>query len=134
MFHRLTDSVLASPQISIADLSEAKALGVSLVINNRPDGEEQGQPDSAEIAAAAEELGLEYHYLPVNGLNFPGDHLQQMADLFDDVDRPAFAFCRTGTRCSNLWVLSRDPEERERAAQLASKIGFDLSMVARVLG
>lgn len=132
--YKLSDTLAVSGQISAAAVAEIAEAGFKVLINNRPDGEEQGQPASAEIAAAAEEAGMEYHYLPVNGMNFPGDHLQQMADLFDDADRPAFAFCRTGTRCSNLWVLSREPDEREQAAALASKIGFDLSMAARVLG
>ena len=132
--YKLSDSLAVSGQISASAVAEIAAAGYKVLINNRPDGEEQGQPSSAEIAAAAEEAGMEYHYLPVNGLNFPGDHLAEMADLFDDTERPAFAFCRTGTRCSNLWVLSREPGEREEAAQLASKIGFDLSMASRALG
>jgi len=56
MFRHLSDSVLASPQISLADISEAKALGVGLVINNRPEGESDDQVPGAEIEAAARAL------------------------------------------------------------------------------
>jgi uncharacterized protein (TIGR01244 family) len=132
--YKLSDSLTVSGQITPAAVAEIAAAGYKVLINNRPDGEENGQPGSAEIAAAAEAAGMEYHYLPVTGLDFPGEHLQEMSDLFDDADRPAFAFCRTGTRCSNLWVLSREPEEREQAAAVARKIGFDLSMAGRALG
>ena len=38
-FRRLTDTMIASPQIAVADLIEAKDLGVTLVVNNRPEGE-----------------------------------------------------------------------------------------------
>jgi uncharacterized protein (TIGR01244 family) len=69
----------------------------------------------------------------VTAINFPGEHLKEMADLFDDAERPVFAFCRTGTRCANLWVLSQEPEQREQAAGHARGIGFDLSMAARAL-
>ncbi|KAA1194114.1 TIGR01244 family phosphatase [Pseudohalioglobus sediminis] len=131
--YKLSESLAVCGQITPGAVADIAAAGYKVLINNRPDGEENGQPTSAEIAAAAEEAGLEYHYMPVTAMNFPGDHLQQMADLFDDEERPAFAFCRTGTRCTNLWVLSRESAEREQAAQLASKIGFDLSMAARAM-
>lgn len=131
--YKLSDNLAVSGQISPAAVAEIAAAGFKVLINNRPDGEEQGQPSSAEIAAAAEEAGLEYHYFPVSGLDFPGEHLQEMTELFDDEQRPAFAFCRSGTRCSNLWVLSREPTEREQAAERAASIGFDLGMAARAL-
>lgn len=131
--YKLTDTLAVSGQISAELVAEIAAAGYKVLLNNRPDGEESGQPSSAEIAEAAEAAGLEYHYLPVTAMDFPGNHLQEMADLFDDTERPVFAFCRTGTRCTNLWVLSREAEQREQAAGLARGIGFDLSMAARAL-
>ena len=132
--YKLTDTLAVAGQISADMVAEIAAAGYQVLLNNRPDGEENGQPSSAEIAVAAEAEGLEYHHIPVTAMNFPGDHLGEMADLFDDEQRPVFAFCRTGTRCTNLWVLSREDSEREQAAQLARSIGFDLSMAARALG
>ena len=52
MFRRLTDTVLASPQIGAADVAEAAAQGVTLIINNRPEGESDDQTPGAEIEAA----------------------------------------------------------------------------------
>ena len=131
---KLTDTLAVSGQITIAAVAEIAEAGYQVLVNNRPDGEESGQPDSAAIAAAAEAAGLEYHHMPVTAMNFPGGQIDEMADLFDDGSRPVFAFCRTGTRCTNLWVYSREPEEREAAARRAQAIGFDLSMAARALG
>ena len=131
--YKLTDTVAVAGQISTDLVADIAAAGYKVLLNNRPDGEESGQPSSAEIAKAAEAAGLEYHYLPITAMNFPGDHLQEMTDLFDDEQRPVFAFCRTGTRCTNLWVLSREPDEREHAVGHARNIGFDLSMAARAL-
>jgi uncharacterized protein (TIGR01244 family) len=56
-----------------------------------------------------------------------------MATLFDDESRPVFAFCRTGTRCTNLWVVTRPVEQRQEAVQRAQALGFDLGMAARAL-
>ena len=131
--YKLTDTLAVAGQITPEVVADIAAAGYKVLLNNRRDGEEGGQPSSAEIAEAADAAGLEYHHIPVTAMNFPGDHLEEMADLFDDEQRPVFAFCRTGTRCTNLWVLSRQPEERELAVARAQGIGFDLSMAARAL-
>ncbi len=130
--YKLTENLAVCGQISPAAVAEIAAAGFKVLINNRPDGEEPGQPSSADIQAAAEAAGLEYHHMPVTAMSFPGDQFAEMTRLFDDAGRPAFAFCRTGTRCANLWVASREEEQRQAAAQLAGKIGFDLSMAARM--
>ena len=43
MFRQLTDTVLVSPQISVEDVAQAKELGVSFILNNRPEGESPDQ-------------------------------------------------------------------------------------------
>ena len=129
---RLTETIAVSAQISAAEVPLIAAQGFAVLVNNRPDGEDPGQPSSAEIEAAALAAGMEYHHLPVTGMNFPGPDVQLMADLFDDPSRPVFAFCRTGTRCTNLWVATRSGDARHEAAQRATGLGFDLGLVARL--
>lgn len=125
---KLTESVAASPQVQASDMPAIAAEGYQVVINNRPDGEAMDQPTSDEIARAAQAAGLEYHYYPLNAFNYPGGDLDAMARLFDDTSRPVFAFCRSGTRSSNLWISSRAPEVREAARRHAQQLGFDVSM------
>jgi uncharacterized protein (TIGR01244 family) len=125
---KLSESLAVSPQIAPEDVAEIAAAGYKVLINNRPDGEAQDQPASAEIASAAQAAGLEYHHMPVTMMNFPGPDFDAMTDLMDDPERPVFAFCRTGTRCANLWVSSQDPAEQPAAADQASGQGFDLGM------
>ena len=131
---RLSDTVAVSPQISVADVPAIAAAGYKVLVNNRPDGEAEGQPTSAEIEAAASAAGLEYHYMPVTAATFPGPHFEEMTDLLDDEDRPVFAFCRTGTRCANLWVSSREAGDQETALAAAGGKGFELAMANRHLG
>ena len=52
-FRTVTSTFSASPQISVADVEAAKAEGFTLIINNRPDGEEDSAPQSADIMCAA---------------------------------------------------------------------------------
>ncbi|MBT4521262.1 MAG: TIGR01244 family phosphatase [Halieaceae bacterium] len=125
---RLTDTLAVSEQITPDDVVAVAAAGFEVLVNNRPDGEEIGQPTSDQIAAAAKDAGLSYHYLPITAFNFPGPDIDRIAELLDDSDRPVLAFCRTGTRCTNLWVATRDDSERESAAGQARQLGYDLSL------
>jgi sulfide:quinone oxidoreductase len=104
--------------------------GYRVVINNRPDGEALDQPSSAEMEAAAQAAGLEYHYYPLNAFNYPGDDLEGMRQLFDG-DAPVLAFCRSGTRSTNLWISTREQAQRDAAREHAQRLGFDVSMSLR---
>ncbi len=58
MFRTLDDTISVFGQITPEDVAEAKAQGFTTIINNRPDGEQAGQPTGAEIEAAATAAGL----------------------------------------------------------------------------
>jgi uncharacterized protein (TIGR01244 family) len=128
----LSARVAVSEQIHPLDLPAIAEAGYRVLLNNRPDGEVPGQPAGAEIAAAAAAHGLEYRLLAVTGMNFPGASLAEVAAAFDD-GGPVLAYCRTGTRSTNLWVVSRPPGERDAAWELARRLGYDLSLAARLL-
>lgn len=128
---KLNEHVAVSGQISPQDVAELAAAGFRVLINNRPDGESPDQPSSAQIAAAAQAAGMDYHYYPLNALNYPGPDLAGVAARFDDAERPVFAFCRSGTRSTNLWISSRSPLEQGAARERARAMGFDISMSMR---
>jgi len=130
---KLTDTLGVSAQITPEDVAEIAARGYRVLINNRPEGEEEAQPAESTIAAAAREAGIEYHFMPVTHSTFPGPHFDAMSDLLDDQERPVLAFCRSGTRCANLWVASVDAIDRKSAAGVAEQRGFDLAMVSHFL-
>jgi uncharacterized protein (TIGR01244 family) len=125
---QLTDTVSVSEQITPQDIEEIASAGFKVVVNNRPDGESPEQPASEEIARAAQAAGLSYYYLPITAGNFPGPDVGIMASLLDNSEEPVFAFCRTGTRCTNLWVATRSQQEVESAVDHAKALGYDLAM------
>ncbi len=131
---KLTDNVAVSAQITPEDVVEIAAAGFKVLINNRPDGEELNQPTSAAMAAAAQAVGMEYHHMPITAPGFPGPDFDAMSDLLDDPARPVLAFCRTGTRCANMWVAGCDEAARECAMTAAEQRGYDLGMAAKFLG
>ncbi|MGB3754251.1 MAG: TIGR01244 family sulfur transferase [Parerythrobacter sp.] len=134
-FRTLTDSMLVSGQIAPADLATAAAQGVTLVINNRPDKEEGGQPDGAQIESAATAAGLSYRAIPVAPGRMGPEQIDAMANAMDAAEGPVLAFCRTGTRSTFLWALAQasrgtDPDALASAAQGA---GYDLSPIRSTL-
>jgi sulfide:quinone oxidoreductase len=107
------------------------AAGYRVVINNRPDGEVPGQPSSEDMRSAVEAAGMAYVYYPLNAFNYPGEDIAAMRALFDNASEPVLAFCRSGTRSTNLWISTREGAERAAALQRAQQLGFDVSMAAR---
>ena len=128
----LTDTLAVSGQPAAADIAQLATRGFQVVVCNRPDGEEPGQPTMAEMEAATVAAGMTFMRYPVNPGNFPGDDLAGLAKIFQSGQK-VFAYCRTGTRCANLWVATRAPELRAQAADIARGLGFDLSLVSRLV-
>lgn len=135
MFRRLDDSISVSPQITTAQVAEAAAAGVTMIINNRPEGEEPGQPEGAEIAAAAETAGIGYRAIPVTHAGFSANQLAEMNAALDAANGPVLAYCRSGTRSALLWALAR-AQQGDAPATLSEKAagaGYDLSPVRAMM-
>jgi len=132
-YAKLSGSLAVAGQIQPDDVPQLADAGFRVIVNNRPDGEEPDQPAGAEIAAAAAAAGLDYHYMPVTHRDFPGPDLASFAGLVAEGQPPVFAFCRSGTRCANLWLVSRAPDDLEPAIATARAYGFDLGMALHFL-
>ena len=131
----LDDRTFVAGQIAPGDLAGIAAAGIALVVNNRPDGEEPGQPSGAEIEAAARAAGIAYRHIPIAG-GFNADDVIGMVQALDEADGPALAFCRSGTRSTYLWAMARS-EQGEPADELAAKAasaGYDLAPIRAYLG
>ena len=131
MFRKINEGVLASPQIDLGDLAEAAALGVALVINNRPEGESDDQTSGETIEAAARAAGMDYVAIPVTHAGFSEWQVKAMAEALAGAKGPVLAYCRSGTRSTLLWALaeaSRGADPEALAAQAAAA-GYDISPV-----
>jgi len=126
---QLTETLSVAAQVTPQDIPNIAAQGFSTVVCNRPDGEVPDQASMDAIEAACNDANVLFVRYPVDALNFPGPDLEGLGELFDDAGQRVLAYCRTGTRCANLWVATRSEEERQAAIQVARDIGFDLSMV-----
>jgi uncharacterized protein (TIGR01244 family) len=135
MFRKIDDKFLASPQIAVSDISEAKALGITTIINNRPDGEEPSEPQGAEIEAAAKAAGLGYVAIPVTHAGFSGPQVAAMAVALENAGGPVLAYCRSGTRSTLLWALARTQLGDDKASlqAKAARGGYDLSSIDHLI-
>lgn len=103
---KLSDRVTVAPQIAVSDVPAIKDAGFTVLMCNRPDGEDPGQPTWAEMSAAAEAVGMQTSFLPMSSRE---DALAVMAEftrVVDEASGPVFAYCRSGTRCEILWSMA----------------------------
>jgi uncharacterized protein (TIGR01244 family) len=108
MFRKIDDKTYASPQIGMEDIAEASALGIGLIVNNRPEDESADQTPGADIEAAATAAGMAYIAIPVTHAGFSMPQVEAMeAALGAAGDRPVLAYCRSGTRSTLLWALAQ---------------------------
>ena len=126
---QLTKSLSVASQITTQDIPNLAAQGFTVVVCNRPDDEVPGQATMDEIEAACNVADLIFVRYPVDAMNFPGPDIEGLGALFDDPGQSVLAYCRTGTRCTNLWVTSQSGDAQAAAVQTAREIGFDLSLV-----
>jgi uncharacterized protein (TIGR01244 family) len=132
---KINENISVAPQIMPDDMTAAAAQGFRTIVNNRPDGEGgAGQPASVVVEAAAKAAGLNYIYLPVVSGQITESNISDFQKALAGAEKPVLAYCRTGTRCTNLWALAVAPDMA--AADIitqAADAGYDLRGLTPVL-
>lgn len=132
---QLEENFFVSGQVSRASLEQATALGITRLVNNRPDFEEPGQPTHEEISIWASELGLECYYVPVVSGALTPEVLDRFSTAIDCSDGDCkdgrvMASCRTGARSCALWALERASRRVipvDDIIRAASDAGYDVA-------
>ena len=101
---QITEDYAVAPQIGLEHVPLIKAAGFKSLIANRPDSEDGAVPHDA-IAAAAAEAGLEFRYIPVVSGQITQQNVVDQKAALADLPKPVLAYCRSGTRCTNLYAL-----------------------------
>lgn len=102
-FKHASADVMVGGQPSLQDLSEAKDRGIRAVLNLRPESEQQGFNERAEV----ERLGMRYLTLPIADA---GDLTKAAAIeldtlVLDPENRPIWVHCGSGNRVGALFAL-----------------------------
>lgn len=104
----ITPEFAVAPQISAEDIAVIAARGFKMVICNRPDGEDSGQPPADDIRQLVEAQGMAWRFVPVhNHVGITPENLKGMRDALREAEGPVLAYCRSGTRSGNLFMATR---------------------------
>jgi uncharacterized protein (TIGR01244 family) len=125
---QVTDTFAVAAQLTGEDIAEAAKAGVRLIVNNRPDDEEPGQPSSRELAEAARDAGVDYLHQPVRGAP-TREQVDQLKTVLDQTPGPAIAFCRSGMRSIFTWAIGQQLSgamTRDEIVEAAGRAGYDL--------
>jgi uncharacterized protein (TIGR01244 family) len=98
----INDEYAVTAQIAVDDLDEIKDMGFKSIVCHRPDDEDPGQPDFADISAHAQALGLEVRHIPVSGQP-TADAVRGMVDALDELPKPMLGYCRSGNRSTIIY-------------------------------
>ncbi len=131
MVKRVSDKffIAVAPRRGQKDVAEAGKGGISLIINNRPDGESEDQMSSAEIEAEARAAGVNYIHVPVVPETITDEQIAAMEDAIKQGgDGYILATCRTGNRAMIMYALvqAKNGVKFGDMMDLSKEIGFDL--------
>ena len=128
---RINDKVSVSGQIEAQDIADIKAAGFVAIVNNRPDGEAEGQPTGAEIEAAASASGLGYYAIPLGRTGVTPEMVEATRAALEQASGPVVCFCRSGARSTTLWALSQAGTlSAGEIISSAAGAGYDISHLA----
>ncbi len=129
---KISEKFTVSPQIAVSDMAAIREAGFRAIICNRPDGEGADQPGFQEIETAARAEGIETRYIPVVSGMVRDEDVTVFGEALSEVQRPALAYCRTGTRSATLWSLHE--AKKRPISEILSRTkgaGYDMNGVAR---
>ena len=131
---KISARVSVAPQICAGDVSQIAAAGYKTIMNNRPDGEGMDQTPSAVIEAEAKAHNLAYVYLPIVSSNITPQNIEDFGKVLSNAEGPILAYCRTGTRCTNMWALAEAGNcGTDELLKQAAAAGYDIRGLAPTL-
>jgi uncharacterized protein (TIGR01244 family) len=125
----LSPGLSAAGALDTADLEALAASGVRTIVNNRPDGEDTGQLPAADARRLAEAHGIAYHHIPVTAASLSRADVDAFAAVLRSAPQPVVTHCRSGTRSTLLWALTRLDEGADPATliDMAARHGIDIA-------
>lgn len=132
----ITAKQYVSGQITIDMMEDISNLGITLIINNRPDYEEEGQESSKELMKKAESLGIKFINIPFAANTLDKEKIINFSNLIKNNEQKALYFCRSGARSSTIWgiasVLYLDKDINEVMNKI-NNIGYDSSVLPNMV-
>jgi len=125
---KISEEFSVSPQIGPEDIADIEKAGYRSILCNRPDGEEYGQAAYEAVAQAATAAGLEARCVPVISGQMTQADTEAFRAALEELPKPVLAYCRSGTRCTALWSITRFGEvSGEDILRATAAAGYDMS-------
>ena len=102
---QITEKYSVTGQIQPEDVQAIAAAGFKTLICNRPDDEDPGQPSADGVEEAARAAGLQFRHIPVVSGRITSENVEDQRHALEEMPSPVLAYCRSGTRCTNLYML-----------------------------
>jgi len=131
---QLDDWTYIGGQILPAEVAGLAQMGVTLIVNNRPDGEDPDQPLGAEIEEAASAAGIDYRAVPIIRGIGPAD-AESIGEAIASAKGKTLLFCRSGNRSALAWAVSQSDQgiAREEIEAKLAGVGIDPTPIAHLL-
>jgi uncharacterized protein (TIGR01244 family) len=135
MIRPLDETVMVSGQVAPHEVAGFAAEGITVLVNNRPDGEDAGQPPAAEIEEAAAAAGISYYFVPIIRGIGPADVDAMQQALREAEGGKLLAFCRSGTRSAFVLALAKRElgASAEEVQRSLARAGIDALPIAHLL-
>jgi uncharacterized protein (TIGR01244 family) len=135
MIRQFDDKVMVSGQVAPREVAGLAEQGVTMLVNNRPDGEEPDQPLAGDIEDAAAAAGIEYRFVPILRGIGPADVEEMQKALRAAEEGKLLAFCRSGTRSALAVALAKREEgaSADEVIEQLNQAGFDHGPIAHLL-
>jgi sulfide:quinone oxidoreductase len=100
---QVAPQVYATGQLFESDLQLVAKQGVRSIVDTRPDHDSPGQTSLADLAKAAEELGIALVHFPVDSGPIARDVAEAFAKVCDELKRPLLVCGDSGGRSTRIW-------------------------------
>ena len=135
MIRQLDGQILVSGQIAPHEVAGLADKGITMLVNNRPDGEEPGQPLASDIEEAAAQAGIAYRFVPIIRGIGPADVEAMQSALKAAEGGKLLAFCRSGSRSAFVAALAKRERgsSAEEVSNCLASACFDPGPIAHLL-
>jgi uncharacterized protein (TIGR01244 family) len=125
----LAPGLTAAGALSRDDIEALAAAGVKTIINNRPDGEDPGQLPADAARGLCDAHGIAYHHIPFVAATLTLADIDAFDAVLKSAPQPVVAHCRSGTRSTMIWALTRmrQGENPATLVALGAKNGVDIA-------
>ncbi len=74
-----------------------------MIICNRPDHEDIGQPTAKVIAEECKQFEILFYHIPLMNTPFKRQSIKMQQTLVNECDGSVLAYCRSGQRSTLIW-------------------------------